>query len=565
MSRNESSYQMKYIDAKRELDSFYNGSKYQHLLRINTAQAKQIARLNDQHKHLKLKHQREILKWVQANEDVVDETEKKLKQKDREIQKMQEEKWEAERQRDAALEEALKWKKAYYAAAAERDDQKEKNQALLAKIHKDYTNSSNSSSTKPNHAPIPNGREKSGKAPGGQPGHEGYRRRQHAPTEVKYIPPKAEFLDPQKYRPAGEISKQVVNAHLVLDVTEYRTPLFIEIATGHTVHAAFPDGIVNEVEYGASVKALAYMLNNYGNMSIDKVIDVLEAASGGQLHLSKGLINNLGRQFSDATAEERSQAFLKLASAPVLHTDFTFGRCNGKTISTMICCTEDGTVLYQSREHKGDEGVKGTPLELNENTIVSDHEAALIKHGSRHQECLSHVIRYLTASEQNEPGRTWAKLAKEAIREAIHYRNAQVETGQALDQNEVRQFKERIRTALEIGREEYADVPPSEYYRDGFNLNRRMLDDFNSYVLFLDDTSVPATNNLAERLGREHKRKLRQVIAFRSPASHGYYCDGLSIMKTLQGSGEKLFEGIESVFQKKYLSGTDTAACGAAE
>lgn len=69
----------------------------------------------------------------------------------------------------------------------------------------------------------------------------------------------------------------------------------------------------------------------------------------------------------------------------MLHTDFTFGRTGGKQSAVIITTAGDGTVLYQGRVKKGDEGVKGSPVEHYTGILVSDHEAALIKHGGRHQ------------------------------------------------------------------------------------------------------------------------------------------------------------------------------------
>ena len=43
-----------------------------------------------------------------------------------------------------------------------------------------------------------------------------------------------------------------------------------------------------------------------------------------------------------------------------------------------------------------------------------------------------------------------------------------------------------------------------------------MSEDKEEYVLFLRNPSVPPTNNLAERNGRQFKRKAHQVMAFRS-------------------------------------------------
>ena len=205
------------------------------------------------------------------------------------------------------------------------------------------------------------------------------------------------------FRPTGKvITKQLISAQLTVTVTEYSTPEYLDLLTGHTIHADFPAGVVDDVNYDASVKALAYLLNNECNVSINKTRSFLREISGGKLDLSAGMICNLARQFSQKTTAERQEIFEKHLNAPILHADFSFARKMGKQTAVIITATND-SVLYQAREKKGHEGVAGSPLEKFNNILVSDHEAALICHGSRRQECMSHIRRHDQSSIELEP------------------------------------------------------------------------------------------------------------------------------------------------------------------
>ena len=51
-----------------------------------------------------------------------------------------------------------------------------------------------------------------------------------------------------------------------------------------------------------------------------------------------------------------------------------------------------------------------------------------------------------------------------------------------------------------------------------------------NHLLFLHDSRVPATNNEAERLLRNYKRKQAQAVTFRSFESIDYLCQCMSML-----------------------------------
>lgn len=189
------------------------------------------------------------------------------------------------------------------------------------------------------------------------------------------------------------------------------------------IHAEFPKGVKDDVNYDGTVKAAAYILNNECCVSIEKTKEFLKEISAGKIDLSTGMICGLAGEFSKKTETERNQIFLELLASDHMHVDFTFGRVNGKQ-GTVIIYKSGDSVLYQGKEKKGHEGVKGSPAEFYEGTIISDHEATFLNYGTRHQECLVHVERYLRSSIENEPELEWNKEMLEWIKEAIHYSNS---------------------------------------------------------------------------------------------------------------------------------------------
>lgn len=490
-------------------------------------------------------------KWSEIFDDVYRDANAGKFALRREIARLEQRVLEVERQRDAALEKLRDEKRdknhGLYELKTALYEAEQKIAALTARINKDHTNSSKPSSQSPGHKTIPNGREKSGQKPGGQKGHIHQERKRMEPTEAIAIPAPAVYRDDPNFKETGNtVRKQLVKMHVDVEVVEYHTPEFRNQTTGQRVHAAFPEGLKDEVTYDGTVKAFAYLLNNECYVSIGKTQNFIKEVTGGKLALSTGLICSLSRQFSEQTKEERDRIFLKLFSAPVLHADFTFGRMDGRQTSVMICAAGD-TVLYQGRPKKGDEGVAGSPVEYYDGILVSDHEAALIKHGSKNQECMAHIKRYLISSIENEKGLTWNSMMKEWIRDAVIYWNERHAGGEE-EPEKAAGLLQRYDEIIAKAREEYEYEPPSGYFKEGYNLYKRMAEEKERYTLFLQDPSVEPDNNLAERCARKFKRKAAQVMCFRSQDGVNWFCDGLSITQSLKAAGRNLYESVAERF-----------------
>ena len=98
------------------------------------------------------------------------------------------------------------------------------------------------------------------------------------------------------------------------------------------------------------------------------------------------------------------------------------------------------------------------------------------------------------------------------------------------DPKKISEFEKRYQAVLERARKEYEEIPAGDYYKDGYNLFLRMEKYIQNHLLFLHDPRVPATNNEAERLLRNYKRKQAQAVTFRSFESIDYLCQCMSML-----------------------------------
>ena len=391
--------------------------------------------------------------WFQVLEDMLLEFEKMQKKTKQELQEMEKRALKAEKQRDDALDKVKELQHQFYETAVRLEEEQGKNLKLRAQINRDYENSSIPSSKTFRKKKITNSREKTGRKPGGQPGHKEHCRKKQEPTRpaVLLSPPEIVLEDNSFKKTSKTIIKQQIGIRMLLDVTEYHADVYYSSQTGERVHAPFPAGVIDDVNYDDSIRAFLFLLNNDCCTSIDK-----------------------------------SRQFLS---------DLTF-----------------------------------------------------YNYGTDHQECLAHVLRYLKGSMDNEPDRTWNKDMHSLVQEMIHFRNG-LQPSEKADPCKVSEFEERYRKILENARKEYEDVPANDYYRDGYNLFLRMEKYMQNHLLFLHDLRVPATNNEAERLLRNYKRKQAQAVTFRSFESIDYLCQCMSMLVLMRlEEPENIFDRVSRIF-----------------
>ena len=491
--------------------------------------------------------------WSEVFDDLEKEHKKELDEKDREIAKLKARILEIERQRDSALDKARDKQLEIYRIGTELEEEKGKNQKLTAQVNKDFENSSIPSSLQgQGRKKIPNSRVKTDKKRGGQPGHKGHYLKPLKPTETHMLPDPEEYKSNPEYYATGKIiSRQKIEISLEIRVKEYTAREFRSRLNGSRVHADFPDGFANKVNYDGSVKALAFFLSNECNVSCGKIKQLLGYLSEGRIQMSEATINGLSEEFSSKTEPEKKDIITKIMTSPVVNTDFTNANVDGKSKHVLIIASPSkDAALFIARDNKGHKGIKGTPLENYVGTMVHDHATEFYKYGMGHQECSQHNCRYAKGSIENEPELTWNKKMHKLIQKMLHYRNS-LDPDDDLDEKKVAAFEKRYDEILELAEKEYLDNPPSDYYREGYNLYKRLVKYKKSELLFLHDKSVPANNSLAERLARVFKRKQKQMMVFRSRDNFEYVCDSLGILYTIKFEEGNLYDRVTDIFDRK--------------
>ena len=428
-------------------------------------------------------------------------------------------------------------------------DLEAQNLKLKSQVNKNSRNSSKPSSLEIAHPKIQNNRKKSGLKPGGQPGHKGHHSQKKKPTDTIQLETPDEIKNSGKYYLTGNtIKKQLVKISMKLEVIEYVADEYRERRTGRRYHAPFPKGLVNDVTYDASVKAFASLLHTHGNMSYQKVKEVLYDLSDGELDISCGTLVQLEKEFSSRTEAEREEIKKRMLGYGFAHVDGTTYRSNGKQENTIVFTSPVGTLLY-ARKHKGFKGIEGTAVEEYGHTLVHDGEGTFFHYGNSHQGCLVHELRYLLGSVENEPHLTWASKMRELMQEMIHSVNEAKRDGRTqLEDDEIISFEKRYDSILKLAEHEYELNPPNmKYYGEGKRIVNRLNKNKSSYLYFLRHIEVPATNNAAELVARKTKMHSKQSGGYRNSDYAQYYLDTLSVIIS---NGKGAYNTLLDVFSK---------------
>ena len=422
------------------------------------------------------------------------------------------------------------------------------NAKLQKKLNTNFENSSLPSSALPFRKKIPNNRKPSCRSKGAQKGHKPHTAAKLSATKEPVIisAPDSFASNKDLYLTGKKITKQLVDISISVNVTDFITDEYRNRKTGTRCHAPFPAGIVNDVNYGSSVKALAFLLNNYYNVSIAKTKQCISDITKGVVNISTGTICNLCTEFSAATEAERAKIFSLLTHSDVLYSDATVSNINGKRKAVLLCTNKEH-VLYQHMEHKGHEGLSQTPIKHFDGTIVHDHDKTYYSYGSSHQECLAHVLRYLVGAIESEPDLKWHKQMHTLLQKMIHTAK---KNKSGLPKDRIKTLTDKYISLLELAADEYQKHPPTKDFMDGFNLYKRLRDYQDDHLYFLSHPEIDYTNNISERQLRKFKRKQKQAVVLRSDTGGQHICDALTIIETAKMQNRNVYDAVEAAFIK---------------
>ncbi|MCT1402838.1 transposase [Paenibacillus sp. p3-SID867] len=365
----------------------------------------------------------------------------------------------------------------------------EDNERLKRINNNDSSNSSLPPSTDQKGKPANtyNGRNTSGKEPGGQPGHKGGTltkadveeqiRKGSLTHKVKHVGKTSE-----RY-----VSKYVIDVEITSVATEFR---FYEDASGKI---EIPPAYWSDVVYGPNLKAMIVDLYAEGVVSNDRICGFIHAFSDGKLALSEGSIYNFCRDFSVKCAPALAQIEEELLNESTLSTDATVITVNGK--QAYIRNQSSGTaILYSPMEKKDLETLKETGiLSRFSGTFMHDHETAMYHFGTGNGECNVYLLRYLQKNTE-ESENSWSGDLSERLCGMNEARKDCLKSERVFSEEELASYDRDYDAIVIRGVEENKRTKGKYARAEEKKLLNRLKQYKDNHLLFLYDFTVPFDN-----------------------------------------------------------------------
>jgi transposase len=451
------------------------------------------------------------------------------------------------RQQNAALQEQLA------AALAEL-------QALTGRLAKDSHNSSKPPSSDGLARKTRSLRQRSGRRPGGQPGHRGSTLALvEAPDRVVLHRPAVcvHCQAPLDGGAAERVERRQVQdlPPVRLEVTEHRAERVRCARCGELTAAPFPAGVEAPAQYGPAVRALAVYLSQQQLLPFARVRAVLAEVVG--CPLSAGTVVSLVRRCATRLGPTEAATKAALQAAPVLHHDETPVRVNGRWQWVHVSCTARRT-HYGLAAQRGATATEALGILPGfRGTVVHDGWKPYWHYRAcRHALCNVHHLRELTwvAEHLQQP---WAQALKDLLlemRDAVAAARAagaeRLEAGRRADL--VARYADLLCQGIAANPQPPPPPGPPRRGRRKQGPARNLLDRLFRHqaevLAFLDDFAVPFDNNQAERDLRLLKVQQKISGTFRSEAGAAAFCRIRGVLSTLAKQGTALLAALLALF-----------------
>ena len=431
---------------------------------------------------------------------------------------------------------------------------------LEARLNQNSQNSSRPPSTDIYKRPQ-SPRKKGERSPGGQKGHKGHTlTKVDVPDEIiVHTVPICEGCG-TSLESENSINVECRQVHDIpppkIIITEHRVETKKCPHCGRNNRAEFPPDVQYPVQYGLYLKALMVYLCIFQLLPYDRVSEFFNDLFGRSL--SKATLVKAVSECSQNLkgVEERIRELL--AGAQVLNVDETGLRVVGIRQWLHVVSTELLTIYahHLKRGSKATDAMQILPKFRG--VMVHDFWSPYFNYPSLHAICNAHIIRELKGISENY-GQKWSDQLHDLIYEIKEAVDSTRHISNSLDHQLKTDFEERYSRIVESGMKENPALPQLEPTvkkrgRKKQSTPKNLLDRCQKYqteiLMFMNDFTIPFTNNLAERDIRMVKLQQKISGTFRSDEGAVNFCRVRGYISTIKKHNLPVMSSIVGAFER---------------
>ena len=550
-------------DMRRELESFRSGEKYRKLRHdydmVLRGKDRRISDLEKELADLDLHHKRQREQWFQDNERWLNEYYKKIDRYRKENEQL----------KDLRVKDNIEWNEMvtklveeYTAELKERDRtiyelQVELQHERALKNH-DGNNTGLPTSKTPidKKKRIPNTREKTGKAKGGQYGHEKHVLEPPSEEEItdtiEHKPEKDDVCpgcECRSYKYTGNYEdKYEIGYEVVTKKIRHR---YFECqcrSCGALFHTEYDPNLRGDCQYDANVQATILSMINTTNAAINKIPLFIKGFTGDEVSPCEGYVAKVQIRAAANLLPFREALSRYLISRDLIYWDDT----------VIMIMTERGCLRYYGDEtiavyfaHKSKDmaGLDEDGL-LNllsrETKVMHDHNKVNYnkKYIFINIECLVHLMRDLQKNADDTQHTEMLEL-KNLITDLIRERKLLKEKGRSrFSSQKINNVKSEIMEILDRAEKTNAEYHNRFFKKPEATLIARIRKHYDNYFMWMTDFSIPTTNNLSERSLRPVKSKMKISGQFESEERADDYAIIRTYIETCRRNGINEIEAL---------------------
>jgi transposase len=391
-------------------------------------------------------------------------------------------------------------------------------------------------------------KKRTGKKPGGQPGHKGrYLKMSVKPDEILSLPVDA----------CGHCHHKLTSTKATLEkrqefeipppriwVREYQAQEKYCKQCGYTTTACFPDKITHKTQYGPRAKSLLVYMNQYQLLPFERASEFFETVYGHRI--SPGTIVHAVNTLADRLEQVENAIKSRLVKSSLVHCDETGINVTGNKHWLHTVGTEQLThyAIHEKRGRKATEAIGILPE--FKGTMVHDHWKSYFTYKEcEHGLCNAHHIRELRFLYEHHHIK-WAKKMSILLIEINEEKNKQMTTQnkKSFSPYRLKKYNDRYDAILHKALKEQARRGTI----DSHNLLKRLTAYKDSVFLFMTDFTVPFTNNLSERDIRMTKVKQKISGCFRTKTGGENFCRIRGTLSTAKKNKKNIFTILQDAF-----------------